>query len=215
MNSGSPKGGSGKSWADILKGSSSPTTTSPKTVTSSPVTTPVDTSKTTSPPPPLVTPKPTAKPSPTKSTKPVTTCPSPSPLERGYPMGFDSKEQFEECMQSLCDKLSDMGISCSELGVRGSAATFQSNNPNKKGQYFDSRGKGKSDVDAFFVTDDRLKCYPSKVGFFHPDKVKAEYPDIDDWNDEWSKKLGRKIEAAAFKSSADALTEDYISYGCK
>lgn len=131
--------------------------------------------------------------------------------ERGYPLGFQSESQFIECMQELCEAAKDDRIEVQEAGVRGSAATYNSMNPNKTGQHFDSRGKGKSDIDAFIVTKSHLNSRPSREGFFHPDKLK-EYPALVKWSEDWSKKLGRDIEPAAFISTAPALKEQYIKF---
>ncbi len=107
-------------------------------------------------------------------------------------------------MSELQTALTDSGIKASAVGVRGSSVTFKSNNPNKVGSYFDKKGKGKSDIDVFFVTTDRLKCAPSKKGIFYDSAVAEKYPAIDAWNDKWSKKLvpPRKVAAAGFKPSA-------------
>lgn len=136
-------------------------------------------------------------------------------MARGYPMGFRNKEQFEQCMQSLCAAVANSGISCSSVGVRGTAATFNSNNPYKPGHYFDKKGKGTSDLDVFFVTDERLACAPSAAKFFHPDKIESNYPKIAEWSEEWTGTLGRETTAGAFKSSALALGEDHIAYTCE
>jgi hypothetical protein len=162
----------------------------------------VKASKTTSPavqpPPPAVIPVPTPKPPPVIATAVVGKCPSPSPRERGYPMGFKSQEQFKQCMQELEAALQKEGIKPSAVGVRGSAVTFNSLNPKKKGSYFDKKGVGKSDVDVFFVTKDHLNCAPSN-GFFHAGKLAEKYPAIGEWNKKWTKDLGREVSAAGFK----------------
>jgi len=156
------------------------------------------------PPTPSVVPTPTIKPPPVTVSGGVASCPSPSPQDRGYPLGFKDKTEFDQCMSELEAALTDSGINADAVGVRGSSVTFMSNNPNKVGSYFDKKGKGKSDIDVFFVTTDRLKCAPSKKGMFRDSDVAEKYPAIDAWNDKWSKKLNppRKVAAAGFKPSA-------------
>ncbi|MCG2594424.1 hypothetical protein LZ009_16730 [Ramlibacter sp. XY19] len=158
-------------------------------------------------------PKPADKPLPAASSKPVQPCFS-SLDERGYPLGFENRDQFETCMEELCQTAQKQGIACKTVGVRGSAATYTSSNPNKKGQHFDSRGKGKSDIDAFIVSDSRLECRPNKTGFFHPDKVADAYPKLAEWGEAWSEELGREITPAVHKSTSPALDEPYIAYAC-
>jgi hypothetical protein len=163
---------------------------------------------------PKAEPKPAAKTLPASSSKSsVKPCFS-SLDERGYPLGFESRETFEACMEDLCKTAKGQGIPCKTVGVRGSAATYTSSNPNKKGQYFDSRGKGKSDIDAFIVSDKRLDCRPNRDGFFHPDKVAESYPALAQWGEDWSEKLGREISPGIHKSTSPALAEDYIAYAC-
>lgn len=161
---------------------------------------------------PKAQPKPADKPLPATSSKPVQPCFS-SLKERGYPLGFESQAQFDECMQDLCATAQQQGIECAVVGVRGSAATYESRNPRKKGQYFDSRRK-KSDIDAFIVTDSYVKCRPDRKGFCHPDRVAESYPTLDKWGEEWGKELGREITPAIHKPESPALKEDYIAYAC-
>jgi hypothetical protein len=115
-------------------------------------------------------------------------------------------------MQDFINTAEEEGIDCEGAGVRGSAATYTSSNPNKVGQYFDSRGKGKSDIDAFLVSDGWLKCRPDKKGFCHPAKVADEYPKLVACGKKWSDKLGREITPALFRHSAPAFDEPYIPY---
>jgi hypothetical protein len=156
---------------------------------------------TTTPPPPAVVPESTPKPEPKVTTKVIASCPGPSPQERGYPLGFESEEQFDKCMKELEAALAKEGIKATAVGVRGSSVTVVSLNPRKKGNYFDKKGPGTSDVDVFFVTKEYLKSNPSN-GFFHPDGLAKEYPSIDEWNRKWSKELKRDVTAAAFKPVA-------------
>lgn len=44
----------------------------------------------------------------------------------------------------------------------------------------------------------------------HPDKVKQAYPKIEEWNQKWSKKLGREVTAGAFRSDAPAMKQPKI-----
>lgn len=162
---------------------------------------------------PRVQPKPAARPLPAGGSKPVQPCFS-ALEERGYPLGFESRDQFESCMEDLCQAAQKQGIACKTVGVRGSAATYTSSNPHKKGQTFDSRGQGKSDIDAFIVSDSRLACRPNASGFFHPDKVAESYPKLAEWGEAWGEELGREITPGVHKSTSPALDEPYIAYAC-
>jgi hypothetical protein len=163
-------------------------------------------------PKPKVEPK-TAKPLPKTASKSVQPCFA-TLKERGYPLGFEDRESFEECMEDLCQTAHDQGIACKTVGVRGSAATYTSSNPHKKGQHFDSRGKNKSDIDAFIVSDTKLECRPNRTGFFHPDKVAESYPALAGWGQDWTEELGREITPGVHKSTSPALKEPYIAYAC-
>lgn len=135
---------------------------------------------------------------------------------RGFPNGFSTREEFRACMQDLCDTANAQGIVVKVVGVRGTAATFKSANPNKPGHHFDKKGPNSSDIDIFFVTDSFLAnpARPNKHGFVHPDKIAEAYPDIEGWNQEWTTKLGRDATAAAFRSASPALTEPHVPYTC-
>ena len=123
---------------------------------------------------------------------------------RGYPLGFKDKAEFDQAMGELKSALEQEGVKFSAIGVRGSSVTVNSNNPKKKGSYFDKRGKGKSDIDVFFVTTDRLKSAPSKKGIFYDKDVAEQYPAISAWNQKWSAKLkpARKVAVAGFRPFA-------------
>jgi len=188
-------GGDKKSFLDVVKANlPKDSTPSPAVSSSAPVTVPS----------PSVVPKPAIKPPPVTTAKSSASCAPKTPKERGFPLGFKDKAQFDECMGELATALSDEGIDATAVGVRGSSVTFKSMNPRKKGSFFDKRGKGASDIDVFFVTDDRLKPRPTKSGMFHDSDMAANYPKIDEWNKKWSDKLDpkRKVAAAGFKPGA-------------
>jgi hypothetical protein len=162
------------------------------------------------PPPPKAVPKPVPKPPPVVVGAVV---PCTDPLNRGWPLGFESEEQFQVCMNELYKACEESGITVKYVGVRGSAATYKSRNPHKKGQTFDSKGKGRSDIDAFFVTTDFFDdIRPNKDGFFHPDKMNREFPALKEWGKKWTKTLRRDITPGAFRPSAAAMNQDRISY---
>jgi hypothetical protein len=156
------------------------------------------------PPPPSALPKASPKPPAVAVAKGAAKCPTPSPQERGYPLGFENREEFAVAMAELESILADEGIEATAIGVRGSSVTFTSNNPNKPGSYFDKRGTGKSDIDVFFVTDGYLACRPSRKGIFHDSEVAEHYPAIAAWNSKWSARLDpkRKVAAAGFRPGA-------------
>jgi hypothetical protein len=187
-------GGSGKpkSFADVVKASKAKDPAPSKVAAPAKV------------PTPAVLPVAAVKPPPVAVASGVASCPSPSPQERGYPLGFKDKAEFDDCMGELDTALAEEGIDASAVGVRGSSVTFKSNNPNKKGSYFDKRGKGKSDIDVFIVTKDYLKVKPSKKGIFYDKDMAAAYPKIDAWNKKWSGKLDpkRKVAVAGFRPAA-------------
>lgn len=209
MSSQPPK----KSWADMVK-SGLEGSPRPKAVmaSSSPIRSSATPKKSQElPPQPQRLPQPAPPLPPIDSKSAVQPC-FDTIKNRGYPLGFESKAQFEECMQELMSTAEAQGIICKGAGVRGSAVTFTSSNPFKVGQSFDSRGQGKSDIDAFLVSDEWLKCRPNGKGFFHPDKVAEKYPNLVAWGEKWSEKLGREITPAIFRSDAPAFDEPYIPF---
>ncbi|MFN7922240.1 MAG: hypothetical protein U0Q16_19205 [Bryobacteraceae bacterium] len=137
----------------------------------------------------------------------------PLPMQRGYPLGFCDRQQFEECMQDLCNTAHACGIPCDTVGMRGSAVTFWSKSPHKKGHFFDQTGWKKSDLDAFIVSR-ALKQGANAVGFVHPNWIENSYPELEDWSVKWSRLLDRDISVAGFVAGARALQGDRMLYRC-
>lgn len=132
---------------------------------------------------------------------------------RGFPNGFRSKEQFEECMAELYALLQARGIPVKAVGVRGMAATYKSANPDRVGHHFDRNGSRSSDVDAFFATESllRVDARPNRAGILLPSDVAAAFPEIGDWSVRWTATLRRPVSAAAF-TSLEALKELYVPF---
>lgn len=130
---------------------------------------------------------------------------------RGFPNGFKSKEEFEECLAELCSLIEASGIPVKAAGVRGMAASYKSLNPGRVGHHFDKNGPRTSDVDAFFMTEARLKlgARPSAAGVFQPADVAAAFPEVAGWSERWTERLGRPVTAAAF-TSLESLKELYV-----
>ena len=198
-----------KTWTDLFKPTVQVTPPTAQ-ILNKPSTTTQSVQPVNLPPPPRVVPKPTTPLPSINSTSPVVPC-FDSIRDRGYPLGFRSEEQFAECMNELYQAADNSGIESEGTGVRGSAATYTSSNPNKPGAYFDSRSK-RSDIDAFLVSDGWLECRPDRKGFVHPDKVAEAYPKLVEWGQKWSQKLGREITPAIFRSDASAFDGPYIPY---
>jgi hypothetical protein len=166
------------------------------------------------PPPPLVEPSPAKKPDPILAE--MTVCAKAKSKQerkdldekealaiaekiqkRGFPLGFTSMEEFQQCMDDLINALKDSDIPWVAVGVRGSSVTFFSRNPSKKGNYFDSNPAEPSDIDVFVIVGQRtyLKAQPNANGFVHPDKMKEKYPALGEWSQKWSAKLQREKPA--------------------
>lgn len=120
------------SWAQVVASSTSP----PPIQTSGQQPSSTAQPPSSSPPPPKLTPVPVKKPGPVTTSKPVAPCTNPQ--ARGWPLGFESEQQFVECMDELEQACKDSGIALKGSAVRGSVATYTSRNPHKKGQHFDS-----------------------------------------------------------------------------
>jgi len=112
-----------------------------------------------------------------------------------YPMGFDTKAQFEQATKELRETLKQSGISdVDALGVRGSSATGWSD---RKGRAFGPD----SDVDYFVesaMATKGLRQSEDIPGFVHPSRLRAAFPLLGRWADRWSGRLGRKVSTGGF-----------------
>jgi hypothetical protein len=176
-----------KTWAEVAKAQAEPSAKIPN---------------------PIAVPQPSVRPA---STVTRAIVPCGQTVEQGFPLGFENEAQFKKCMEELRDVCKKAGLEVVSLGVRGSSATYWSENPNKKGQHFDSLGKNTSDIDAFFVAEGSKKFDFDKKGFAHP-RIFRRNKNLRAWSKRWTKTLGRKIEPAAFHPEAQALKESHIGF---
>ena len=141
------------------------------------------------------------------------------------PLGFSSKEQYRKFQEELSDALRKDGIPKSEVGMKGTATTFYSENPGKKfGHHWDADPLNPGDYDLNIGGGDfieRMKksgALPSeKYGIFKTKDVVKEFPNLDEFSSKWSKSLGRDVNFVGYPNAQvpSRDTTEFVLRGLK
>ena len=121
--------------------------------------------------------------------------------------GFLNHGEVMERLGNLKNRLKQIGLHDSKIGIRGSSVTGESSKG--AGKFFENR---KSDIDFFVIND----AYSSKFPLDNSLSVKPKYlPEnvkqvLDDFGKETSKQLGRKSSVRFIDSTAAAAMEIFM-----
>jgi hypothetical protein len=121
-------------------------------------------------------------------------------LAKRKPLGFASEREWQSFQDELRDVLARSGLDDAEIGLKGTATTFYSENPNKPfGHHWDADPANPGDFD-FNVLSQRMMddmaaagIEPSRLNIFATRYLEAEYPELARFAARWSEQLGRPV----------------------
>jgi RHS repeat-associated protein len=122
------------------------------------------------------------------------------------PLGFDSTEQFNQFKAELDASLNDADLQDAEVGMKGTATTFYSENPGKPlGHYWDADPSNPGDYDLNLSSHEmstqmeEAGISPSeKYGVYKTRDINATYPSLDEFQQKWSEILGRDVNFVGY-----------------
>jgi hypothetical protein len=117
------------------------------------------------------------------------------------PLGFKSPEQFDQFKKELAEVMDKTGLGDTEVGLKGTATTFYSENPGKPfGHHWDADPLNPGDFDFDVAGEQLLKkmqdagIQPSeKYNVFRARDMDAQFPELAQFREKWSKELGREV----------------------
>ena len=125
------------------------------------------------------------------------------------PLGFKNRQQFQQFKQELDAALRKDGLNDADMGMKGTATTFYSENiynPNKPlGYHWDADPIHLGDYDLNITSTkmaEQMKAAgitPSeKTGLFKTRHIEAQYPELRRFAKKWSQELGRDVNVVGY-----------------
>ena len=132
------------------------------------------------------------------------------------PLGFKDQKQFQRFKSEL-DEVMKKCLPDAEVGLKGTATTFYSENPGKQlGHHWDGDPQDPSDYDLNITSPEmELKlrnsgARPSEnYGVYGTKEISANYPELRRFSLRWKKELGRDIN---FVGTPNPQTRDAAEY---
>ncbi len=124
------------------------------------------------------------------------------------PLGFDSEAQWTDFQSELRDVLRQSGLDDAEIGLKGTATTFYSENPKKPlGHFWDADPEKPGDYD-FNVLSQKMRddmaaagIEPSRLDIFATRFLEQQYPDLAAFARRWEATLGREVNFVGLPTS--------------
>ncbi len=137
------------------------------------------------------------------------------------PLGFKSREQFQQFKQELDLALKKEGLGDADLGMKGTATTFYSENPGKPlGHHWDADPQNPGDFDLNLTSKQMVSKMESvgikpseKYGVFKTRDVEAQNPQLLSFAKKWSKELGRDVNFVGYPKSQPRDATEFILRG--
>jgi hypothetical protein len=139
------------------------------------------------------------------------------------PLGFKSREQFQQFKQDLDVALKKDGLGDADVGMKGTATTFYSENPGKRlGHHWDADPANPGDFDLNLTSKkmvsqmDSSGIKPSeKYGVFKTQDMETQFPALDDFQQKWSNELGRDVNFVGYPKPQPRDATEFILRGNK
>ena len=137
------------------------------------------------------------------------------------PLGFKDEGQFQQFKQELDGVLSKSGLGDADVGMKGTATTFYSENPGKPlGHHWDADPANRGDFDLNLTSRkmvdrmDAANVKPSeKYGVFKTSDVEAQNPDLRSFAKKWTKELGRDVHFVGYPAPQARDASEFILRG--
>ncbi len=137
------------------------------------------------------------------------------------PLGFASEQQFARFNEDLAKALGDAGLVDAEIGLKGTATTFYSENPGKPlGHHWDADPANPGDYD-LNITSERmvetltelgLEPHPT-YGVFRTRHINGTFPALDEFRERWTRILGRDVNFVGYPEPTGRDVTEYILVG--
>ena len=139
------------------------------------------------------------------------------------PLGFKDEAQFGEFKGEMNSALDKAGLADSEIGLKGTATTFYSENPSKPlGHHWDADLKAPSDYDLNITSRsmvDRMESAgisPSdKYNVYKTSDIEASFPELRAFQEKWSTTLDREVNFVGYPSTTPRDVTEFILRGKK
>lgn len=137
------------------------------------------------------------------------------------PLGFKSREQYLQFEQELDVALKKDGLGDADVGMKGTATTFYSENPGKPmGHHWDADPANPGDFDLNLTSKKMVSqmyaagIKPSeKYGVFKTRDVEAQNPELRRFAKKWSKELGRDVNVVGYPEPQARDATEFILRG--
>ncbi len=134
------------------------------------------------------------------------------------PLGFKNNQQFADFKKDLAEALDRAGLKDAEVGLKGTATTFYSENPSKPlGHHWDADPSNPGDYDLNLTSAKMVEqlradgLAPSpKYGVFRTRDIEARFPDLDRFAQKWSKELGRDVNLVGYPVPQPRDATEYL-----
>ncbi|MGI9599048.1 MAG: hypothetical protein ACR2QK_22985 [Acidimicrobiales bacterium] len=122
-------------------------------------------------------------------------------LARRKPLGFESEAQFQQFADELAEALDSAGLDDAEIGLKGTATTFYSENPGKPfGHHWDANPAEPADYDLNVTSQTMVDAFDAmgtelhpKYGIFRAQDMVDNFGPLDDFKQRWQAILDREV----------------------
>jgi hypothetical protein len=124
------------------------------------------------------------------------------------PLGFESPQQFQSFKQELTQALRQDGLDDAQVGMKGTATTFYSENPKKPvGHFWDADPSHPGDYDlnlsstkmAQQMQEAGINVNP-KYGVYRTADINSQFPAVSDFSAKWSTILERDVNVVGYSA---------------
>ncbi len=134
------------------------------------------------------------------------------------PLGFASEAQYAQFSDELAEALRDAGLDDAEIGLKGTATTFYSENPGKPlGHHWDADPENPGDYDLNLTSEKMVVELESRGLEPHPDygvfrtrDIEAAFPALDEFQTRWSEVLGRDVNVVGYPEPTFRDLTEYV-----
>jgi len=122
------------------------------------------------------------------------------------PLGFQNPRQFESFKQDLLEALRRDGLDDAVIGMKGTATTFYSENPDKPvGHFWDADPLHPGDYDLNIASDNMARELEeigievsATYGVYRTRDIYSRFSGLGEFSDRWSGMLGRTVNIVGY-----------------